>query len=741
MDYRNELNESQFEAVSSEFQHNRIIAGAGSGKTRVLTYRISYLIDVFKVRPWNILAITFTNKVAKEMKERVVKLVPYAEKDLMIKTFHSFAAYFLRIECSVLNFPSSFTIFDEDDQKQLIKDIAANMGYKKSDPIIKRAISYISSHKLKNRYPADINIKFETFEGERDCLEIYSIYEEEKDKMFAFDFDDLLLKTNYILTEFPDIRIKWQRKIQHILIDEFQDTNDVEYRLVRLLSSSDTSLYVVGDPDQTIYTWRGANQDIILNIEKDYRGINTIVLERNYRSTQTILNSANKLISCNKMRVPKNLYTENKGGSPIITKVSSSINTEAEYVAKEVLRLHQNEKIPYKDIALLYRSNYITLEFESAFTNRQIPYRIYGGQKFYQRKEIKDVLAYFRLIVNPNDDVSFKRIYNTPRRGVGEPAFNVLTFEAEKKNLSLYNYILTINDDETSLPSRALGSLKRLVITLEKAKDDISKDEEVFSKILEDMLASLGYYEYLMKEEDGDDRVDNVKALFAMLRSYLKNNPEATFDEYLQNISLVSSQDEIENGDFVQLMTVHTAKGLEFPIVFVVRFNDGVFPSSRALLEGGFKSLEEERRLAYVAMTRAKNKLYLSCASGFNYVVGGSLNPSQFYKESGNVLDIDRYSPSSYGDNYSRSNGYHSSSFFDDGDHISAFEEKPKKGTIIDDIQDNGITDWQIGDKVEHRKLGKGVVVGVSGDGIIDVEFEEHGLKKVLGNHPALKRG
>ena len=731
MNYKEELNESQFEAVSSTHQYNRVVAGAGSGKTRVLTYRISYLIDNFKVKPWNILAITFTNKVAKEMKERVVKLIPWCEKDLMIRTFHSFASYFLRIEIKALGFPTTFIIFDEEDQMTLIKDIASNMRYKKSDPFVKKAASYISNKKLKSLRPEDIVIEHEKIEGEKQCLELYGIYEEEKDKMFALDFDDLLLRTNEILSKFPLIRAKWQSKLQHILIDEFQDTNDVEYKMVRLLSSPDTSLYVVGDPDQTIYTWRGANQDIIMNLEKDYRGIKTTILDRNYRSSQTILNSANKLIAHNRFRVPKNLYTENNEGSPIIKKVSSSITSEAEYVSREIMKLHEVNKIPYKDIVLLYRSNYVTLEFESSFTNHRIPYRIFGGQKFYQRREIKDVLAYFRLIVNPNDDISFKRIYNVPKRGIGDSSFNLLLKEADEHKLSLYNYVLAADIDETEIPSKAINSLKRLVIILEKAKEDINKDEEVFSKILEDMLSTLGYYEFLQKEDDGDDRIDNVKALFAMLRSYLKNNPESTFDEYLQNIALVSGQDEIEEGDFVQLMTVHTAKGLEFPVVFIVRFNDGVFPSSRSQLEGGFKALEEERRLAYVALTRAKEILYLSCAGGYNYVIGGYLTPSQFYKESGNAIS-DEGSPTSI-----RRDSAH---FFDDGnaqDDIPVREVTPSAPSR----PTNGVSDWKVGDVVIHRKLGRGIVTDVSGDGILDVEFEEHGHKKILGSHPAVTKG
>ena len=739
MEWEKELNQAQFEAVSNSNKYNRVIAGAGSGKTRVLTYRIAYMIDEFNVKPWNILAITFTNKVANEMRNRVIKLLPYVEKDLTIKTFHSFAAYFLRIEISALNFPTSFTIFDEEDQLSLIKDIASQMGYKKSDPLVKKSVNYISSKKLKSLYPDDITIVTEKFDGERDCLEIYSRYEAEKNNMYALDFDDLLLKTNQILTDFPDIRLRWQRKIQHILIDEFQDTNDVEYKLVKLLTSPETSLYVVGDPDQTIYTWRGANQDIILNLEKDYKGIVTTILDRNYRSTQTILNSANKLISHNKFRVPKNLYTENNVGEKIIVKSSGSVNQEAEFVAREIQKLHNVDNIPYNDIVLLYRSNYVTVDFEAALMNHQIPYRIFGGQKFYQRAEIKDVLAYFRLITNPNDDVSFKRIYNVPRRGVGDSSYDALTQEAKDNKLSLYNYVLKVDVDNTALPSKAINALKRMVVIIEKAKADINKNEEVFSKILEDMLSSFGYYDHLLKEEDGDDRIDNVKALFAQLRYYLKNNPEASFDEYLQNVALVSGQDELVDGEFVNMMTVHTAKGLEFPVVFIIRFNDGVFPSARSRDEAGFKGLEEERRLAYVAMTRTKERLYLSCAGGYNYVIGGYLLPSQFYKESGNLInqELPEYNPfkSPFASSRKEVNPFS----FNDGPNIGFTSDEPVRQDFEE--KTNGVTDWKVGDTVIHRKLGKGTVIALNGDDIIEVDFDEQGIKKILANHPAVKKG
>ena len=739
MNFKSELNEKQYEAVTSNSQYTRVVAGAGSGKTRVLTYRIAYLLGECNVRPWNILAITFTNKVAKEMQTRVNNMVPNVYKDLTIRTFHSFAAFFLRHEINVINFPASFTIFDEEDQTKLIKDIASDMGFKKRDRIVGLAMSYIASCKLREKYPDDIGqIIKPRFEDEKTCLEIYTRYEEEKNKSLALDFDDLLLKTNYILDNFPDIRIKWQNKFQHILIDEFQDTNDTEYRLIKHLMNRDTSLYVVGDPDQTIYTWRGANQRIILDLEKDFPSIETITLERNYRSTQNILNSANKLIANNKLRLKKNLYTENNPGGPILVKSSPSGKSEADFVAREIKRLVETGEYSYNDIAILYRSNYVTLDFESTLTARNIPFKIYGGQKFYQRREIKDVLAYFHLISNIKDNLSFERIMNVPRRGVSDNTIIILKTEADSLKMSLYEYISSDKSDKSIAPQKAVNSLRAMVKLIDIARDDIAKNEEVFSKILEDLIWSLGYQEYLLKDDDGEERLENVKALFEDIRHYLKNNPESSFDEYLQNIALLSAQDEIIDGEFVTMMTVHTAKGLEYPVVFIIRFNNGVFPSSRALVEGGYAALEEERRLAYVAFTRAKKLLYLTLCSDFSYVLGGSLTPSQFLIESGN--NIANVREERYGSPFNKPKkpiSYH----FDDGEPLSFESDEPRKQDI--EPESNGLTeaDWKVGDIVLHKTLGKGKVISLDGDDIITVDFEEHGEKTILSTHPFVRKG
>ena len=730
MDYAKELNNKQYDAVVTDQLHVRIIAGAGSGKTRVLTYRIAFLVSEMGVDPWRILAITFTNKVANEMKERLTKLVPNEAHDITIKTFHSFAAYFLRQEIKVLGFPTSFTIFDEDDQLKLIKDIGSELGIKKTDPVIKKAVNYISKKKTDEYLPEDITIPYETFEGERICLEIYTRYEEAKRNMFALDFDDLLLCTNKILEEHTDIRHKWKNRIDYILIDEFQDTNNTEFKMISLLTRPDTSLYVVGDPDQTIYTWRGANQDIILNLKDKYSDVETIILDQNYRSTGNILNSANKLIANNKLRVKKDLYTENSEGEKIVVKSCSSTRSEADYVARQIRQLVEIHNYQYNDIVILYRSNYITQEFEQSFTANHIPYRIYAGQKFYQRREIKDVIAYFNLIVNTKDDISFERIMNVPKRKIGESSIATIKKEARDAGISMYEYIKNVDLDETEA-RKAVNILKSMIIVIDKTREEVLKAEEAFSKPLEDMLASFDYFNYLLKEEDGDERNENVKALFEDLRHFLQVNPDATFDTYLQNIALLSSQDEMIEGQFVTLMTAHTAKGLEYPVVFIVRVNQSVFPHQRSQLESGFKGLEEERRLFYVAMTRAKERLYMTFSTDYSYVAGGSLIASQFLKESGNEFVEPDYDYNPYRGNKSKSYSF------------KDYSEPKVESKPITNVSSktNGINSWEVGDIVIHKTLGRGVVKSLEGNFIMVVEFDEHGEKTIMGNHPFVSKG
>ena len=733
MDYSSLLNDKQLAAVSTNAQYARVIAGAGSGKTRVLTYRISYLISEMGVDPNKIVAIAFTNKVAAEMKERALKLLHGVGKGLTVSTFHSWCAKFLRKEIDVLGFPNNFTIMDDEDTETLIKDIGVELGYKRNDDMVKYAIGFISANKCKGRYPESVLLDEHAAERTKKALKFFHIYEERKDKMLSLDFDDLLLRTIQILSEFPEIKSKWQHRIDHILIDEFQDTNDVQFELVKLLMKEDTNLYVVGDPDQTIYTWRGANQNIILNFNKTFPLAQTLILDRNYRSTGEILDHANKLISHNKKRVPKDLYTESEQGDPI--KVESSIkrDDEAFYVANEIeniIRKYPNTS--YRNIAILYRAAYLTLPFENDFMRRKIPYQIFGGIKFFQRKEIKDVLAYFRLIYNHEDDLSFERIVNVPRRGIGDSTTDELKAEKEAQNLSYFEYLDQIEKFETNIKPKNILALTALIHSIKDTKAKLDEGLEAYPKILEDFIRELGYFEYLSSDDEtAEERLQNVKSLFDDITDFLRNNPESSFETYLENASLQTSQDEIKNGDYVSMMTIHVAKGLEFDHVFVVSMIDGVFPSRRTEDEAGEDGLEEERRLAYVAFTRAKKHLYITTNSSYSYVLQEESTVSRFVKEAGlEVKGKGLYQPRPR------------PRFSDFG----YFPDEEPKQTFFSQVQqppkptDNGIRDWKAGDIAIHEVFGRGIVVAVIDGTILQIDFETHGRKSILASHPKVRK-
>ena len=730
MDYRTLLNEQQYKAVSTDSQYVRVVAGAGSGKTRTLTYRISYLIGEKGFRPSSILAITFTNKAASEMKQRAISLVPQAKTTLSISTFHSFCARFLRQEIDLLGFSNDFQIIDDEDQLQMIKDIAVANGFKKKDPIVKYALNFISHQKCIGNYPEDVSLNSHCLDEDKTSLKFYSIYEDQKDLMGKLDFDDLLLKTIQVLSSSRTTREKWRNKYSNILIDEFQDTNDIQFKLVKLLMGEHTNLYVVGDPDQTIYTWRGANQNIILQFESTFRNAETIILNENYRSTQNILNAANKLISFNKKRVPKDLFTSNIKGDKVEFVSSISREAEARNVAHKIeiySRLDPN--FSYKDVAILYRAAYLTLPIEKEFMQRRLPYVIYGGIKFFQRKEIKDILAYFNLIYNKKDDLSFKRIINVPKRDIGEKTISVLEAEKQQAGLSFFEYIERIKEFDTELRTKNILALTNLINAIKDVKNKLNDNLEAYPSVLQKFIEDIGYYDYLKNDEDGEDRIDNVQTLFDDILTYVKNNPDSTFQSYLENAMLQTSQDEIKDGDFISLMTVHVAKGLEFKYVFVIGLNQGVFPSDRTTIESGEDGLEEERRLCYVAFTRAKQKLHVSCNRSYSYVLGCEGIQSQFVKESGISTQERPYVNS----NQSIFNNFSSTI-------KPASKQTTKQEAVTKSQQTNGITDWKVGDLVNHEKFGKGVVIEVVDQTIVKINFDKEGIKSILSSHRMLTR-
>ena len=729
MNYKNELNENQYKAVTSEAQFLRIIAGAGSGKTRVLTYRIAYLIEHMNVYPSKILAITFTNKVAKEMKERTIKLLPdYNLRGLSISTFHSFCARFLRSEISELDFPSNFFIMDDTDSLQLIKNIGETFGFKRTDDNNAEAFDFIKRQKCYGRMPSDCE-NMVSLRGKTLLIRYFKEYERRKNELYQLDFDDLLIYTIKILETNEVVRDKWINRFDHILIDEFQDTNDLQFKLLTLLTDSHTNVYVVGDPDQTIYTWRGANQDIIMRFGDIYSPLTTIALEQNYRSTPNILKISNELIKHNPGRFDKNLYTSNASGADVTLKSFPNAINESYFITNKINEIKIKDKgAKYSDIAVLFRSAYLTQKLENVLVAKHIPYKVYGSLKFYARAEVKDCLAYFKLIVNEDDDISFERIINVPRRGIGDKTLAILKLEAQNNHVSMVKYLKNLYKYDSKLPSSLAAKLEPLFGIIDKTREKIEENEEAYSEILDEFITEIKYKDMLEEKDETKDKVLNVVALINDVRDYLKDNPESNFDEYLQNVTLYSAQDDIDNSDSVSLMTAHTAKGLEFDYVFIMGLEEGVFPNNRALLESP-KAIEEERRLAYVACTRAKKELYLTYNTGFSFVSRSDSTPSRFIKEMG--IQINNVYAFGSNNNVKKN----------EDDSKKYYYSNPNSNSLgnLGTINlKNNIT-WHVGDLAVHQTFGEGEVLKVEDD-IITVNFKDFGVKKLLGTHPKLSK-
>lgn len=719
------LNEKQYKAVTSGSKYIRVIAGAGSGKTRVLTNRICYLIES-GVSPRNILAITFTNKASNEMKGRVIDALDGMIQAPLIATFHSFCVRFLKEEIQCIGYPKDFNIIDEEDKAKLVKEILKDLNIDKNYIDHKEMINYISYLKT-NFYNSNfVNNHIFDREREESKNKIFRTYQERLEKMKCLDFDDLLVKTYQILVKYEDIKAKWQRRYNFVLVDEFQDTNDIQFDLIKLIVGKDNSLFVVGDPDQTIYTWRGANLKIIMDFETLYPSATTIVLDENYRSKQKILDLSNALIKNNRKRVSKDLITNNGEGEDISYYHLDSSMSEANKVVSLIIKDREKYGYDYKDIAILYRSNYLSREIENALVRNGIPYKIYGGVKFYERKEIKDSLAYLRILVNKEDDLSLQRIINEPKRGLGDTTLDKFKAIASTYNISLYKaikeHLEVINRNEVRL------NISKFIDMIDEFSSRNLNGDLV--NLLDDLLKESGYYQMLSQLEE-EERKENIKELMNNITYYENNSIDVSLSGFLQEIALFTSQDEIDNGDHVSLMTIHTAKGLEYKSVFVIGLCEGVFPSEKSLMEDS-DNIEEERRLAYVAFTRAKEILHISSNYGINFVVHASNTPSRFireikgyYKDCNVVLSAynERVSPR-YTTSYSNKPSYPTQT------------NKP----VINKPSSNSV-EWRVGDKLEHVSYGFGIVLSVKGE-LIEVAFKDSkaGVKTMLGKHGSLSK-
>jgi DNA helicase-2/ATP-dependent DNA helicase PcrA len=615
------LNRQQRTAVVHQGGPLLIVAGAGSGKTRVLTHRIAWLISERNASPGAILAITFTNKAAGEMKERVAALVGPRAKSMWVSTFHSACVRICRAEAKRLGFSSSFSIYDADDSRRLMTAVCRDLDLDPKRYPPRSMAAQVSN--LKNELVDYEDAKAKaTNHTERTVAEAYELYQSRLRRANALDFDDLIMTTVTLLQLFPDVAEHYRRRFRHVLVDEYQDTNHAQYVLVRELvgpaagdgGDGQAELCVVGDADQSIYAFRGATIRNILQFEADYPDATVVLLEQNYRSTQTILSAANAVISKNTERKPKRLWSEQGDGAKIVGYVGENEHDEAAWVAGEIDRLHDDEKIRPCDVAVFYRTNAQSRVFEEVFIRVGLPYKVVGGVRFYERREVRDALAYLRVIVNPLDEVSLRRIINVPKRGIGDRAIEQVDAHAQRQRLSFIDALRAV-EEAPGMATRSINAVQEFVTLLEELEAVAAADASP-GDILEAVLDKTRYVAELQVSDDPQDegRVENLEELVSVAREFEEARPDGTLGDFLEQVSLVADADELpdedEGGGVVTLMTLHTAKGLEFPVVFLTGLEDGVFPHMRSL--GDAQELAEERRLAYVGITRAEQRLYLS---------------------------------------------------------------------------------------------------------------------------------
>lgn len=719
------LNPVQQEAVKTTDGPLLLMAGAGSGKTRVLTHRIAYLMAEKHVAPWNILAITFTNKAAREMKERVESILGPGADDIWISTFHSMCVRILRRDIDRIGINRNFSILDTADQLSVIKGILKerNLDPKKFDP--RSILGTISSAKNELTEPEEFS-KVAGGYYDQVVSDVYTDYQKKLLKNQSLDFDDLIMTTIKLFDRVPEVLEFYQRKFQYIHVDEYQDTNRAQYMLVKQLAERFQNLCVVGDSDQSIYRWRGADITNILSFEKDYPNASVILLEQNYRSTKRILRAANEVIKNNSNRKPKNLWTENDEGIKISYYRGDNEFGEGQFVAGKIHQLHSSGKRKLSDIAILYRTNAQSRVIEETLLKAGLNYNIVGGTKFYDRKEIKDILAYLRLVSNPDDDISFTRIVNVPKRGVGATSLEKIASYAAMNGLSFFQAIQQVDFIGVSAKAaNALDSFRQMIENLTNMQDYLS-----ITELTEEILDKTEYREMLKAEKsiEAQSRLENIDEFLSVTKNFEQKSEDKTLVAFLTDLALIADIDQLdqqeeESGgkDAITLMTLHAAKGLEFPVVFLMGLEEGVFPHSRSLMEEA--EMEEERRLAYVGITRAEQELYLTNAKMRTLFGRTNMNP-----ESRFIAEI----PEDLLENLNEKKETRAP---------SARKMQPRRGPVSRPVsyasKTGGDTlNWAVGDKAGHKKWGTGTVVSVKGEGEgteLDIAFPSPvGVKRLL---------
>ena len=722
------LNKEQQQAVQHTEGPLLILAGAGSGKTKVLTVRIAHLLAQ-GVNPYEILAITFTNKAAKEMKSRVEGLVGDVANRIWLSTFHSFCAKFLRFEIdSFLGYNRNFTIYDTSDSQAVIKAALKALNLDDKYYPVGAMIAAISDAKNQLLFASDFRKQARDFYQQK-VADVYEYYERELRKNNALDFDDLLLVAVKLLQSNAAVLDKYSHRFRYVMIDEYQDTNHAQYLLAKLLASHWKNIAVVGDADQSIYAWRGADIQNILDFEKDYPNCTSIKLEQNYRSTKIILDAANAVIDNNEGRPEKNLWTDKTEGAKIQHFTAQSEHEEAAFIGDTIAKKHDIHDVPYGDMAILYRTNAQSRVLEEALIKRALPYTMVGGTKFYDRKEIKDVLAYLRVLYNPFDDLSLLRIINVPKRSIGATTVAKLQDYAREKGTSLFMTLTQLHliDSIKGKTKEKLEEFGILIFTLVSEMED-----KTVLDILESILDRTGYLAQLEESTDPQDqaRAENIGELLSLAKDFQDTNPSGTVEDFLEQVALVNDVDSFEQEESkVTLMTLHAAKGLEFPIVFLCGLEEGLFPHSRTLMNP--EEIEEERRLAYVGITRAEKELYISNATT-RTVFGrtSSYLPSRFIDEIPEELvdglrakrkvpdDIKRHVPQ----------------------HMSVTSRPVTKPIVRNEV----IADWKVGDTAIHSKWGNGKVINVTGEGAgmkLTIEFPTQGVRVVMAKFAPVKKG